>query len=175
MKVQQAISPLLIIGIAVILRLLPHPANIAPIAAMALFGGAYLNKRYALLAPLVALFISDIFLGFHQSMPAVYLSFFLTGCIGFYVSTHKTPRNVIMASLLSSVLFFLITNCNFWYAYPLYPKTLAGLLDSYAAALPFFRNTIIGDFLYTGLFFCAYESVRLWLNKPVIAVRKERT
>ncbi len=174
MKIQQTISPLLIIGIAVILRLLPHPANMAPIAAMALFGGAYLNKRYALLVPLVALFISDIFLGFHQSMVAVYFSFFLTGGIGLYLARHKTPITVIMASLLSSVLFFLITNYNFWYTYSLYPKTLAGLLESYTAALPFFRNTLIGDLLYTGIFFGAYEGIKMLIRYPRISVRKER-
>lgn len=174
MKIQHTISPILIIVIAVLLRLLPHPANVAPIASMALFGGAYLNKRYALLVPLVALFISDIFLGFHQSMVAVYFSFFLTGCIGLYLARHKTPITVILASVLSSVLFFLITNCNFWYVNSLYPKAVAGLAESYMAALPFFRNTLIGDLLYTGIFFGAYEWIRMLDRYPGIAVRKER-
>lgn len=153
------ISPLLIIGIAVILRLVPHPANFAPIAAMALFGGVYLNKRYALIVPLIALFISDIFLGFHESMPFVYGSFVLTGVIGMWLKHHKTPWTVIGASLVSSVLFFVLTNFNYWYAASLYPKTGAGLVQSYINAVPFFRNTILGDLFYTGLFFGSYEFV----------------
>lgn len=161
------------ISIAVILRLFPHPANISPIAGMALLGGAYFNKRYALFAPLIALFISDMFLGFHQSMFAVYSSYFLIGCIGLYISKRLTPQTIIGASLFSSVLFFLVTNFNFWYIHSLYPKTLEGILESYRMALPFFRNTLIGDLLYTGLFFGLYIGVRRLFFRPLIVLQKE--
>lgn len=161
----QIVLPILvIIFFAVMLRLVPHPANVAPIAAMALFGGAYLNKKYALIVPLAALFISDLFLGFHPSMPLVYTSFLLTGLLGLWLAKHRTATNVIGASLLSSTIFFLLTNFNYWYAMPLYPKTFAGVLESYIAALPFFRNTVVGDLLYVGLFFGSYEMAKSLLN-----------
>ena len=157
------LAPLLIIAFAIVLRLLPHPPNMAPIAAMALFGGVYLNKKYALLVPLVALFLSDIFLGFYHSMPYVYGSFILTGCIGLWLKHHKSIKNVFLGTIVSSTLFFLITNFGFWLSHSLYPKTIAGQMEAYTMALPFFRNTLIGDFIYVGLFFGAYELMRYFL------------
>lgn len=157
--IKELISPLLIILFAVVLRLIPHPANVAPIAAMALFGGVYLNMRYALVVPLIAMFVSDIFLGFHATMPFVYGSFLLAALIGIWLKNHKNLQNVIGATFISSLLFFLITNFGVWFVGSLYPKTLQGLIDAYFYALPFFRNTIIGDFLYVGLFFGSYEFV----------------
>lgn len=144
---------------AVILRLIPHPPNIAPIAAMALFGGAYLDKRYALLIPLAALFISDFFIGFHNTMLFVYGSFLVAGLMGIWLQKHKTIPNTIGATLISSLLFFLITNFGVWLVGGLYPKTFQGLVDAYFYAIPFFRNTIIGDLFYVGLFFGSYELV----------------
>lgn len=151
------INPLLIIFFAVILRLIPHLPNFAPIAAMALFGGVYLNRKYALIMPFLAMFISDIFLGFHSTMIFVYGSFLITGFIGLYLRPHKTLPNVITATLISSLLFFLITNLGVWLVSGLYPKSFAGLIQSYFFAIPFFRNTLLGDLFYVGLFFGSYE------------------
>lgn len=166
LKISHLINPFLMVIIAATLRLLPHPPNVAPIAAMALFGGVYLNKKYALIIPLLALFVSDLFLGFYGApmMSFVYGSFLLTGCTGIFLKKHKKPMTIITASLFSSLLFYLITNFGVWLVTPLYPKTLSGLLESYLMALPFFRNTIIGDLLYTGIFFGAYEIVARFLN-----------
>jgi len=166
LKISQFINPFLIIAIAALLRLLPHPPNIAPIAAMALFGGVYLNKKYALILPLLALFISDLFIGFYGApmMSFVYGSFLLTGCIGIFLKNHKKPAPIFAAALFSSFVFYLVTNFGVWLTTPLYPKTLSGLLESYIMAIPFFRNTIIGDILYTGVFFSSYEFVLKYLN-----------
>ncbi len=151
------VNPLLIIFIAVTLRLLPHPPNVAPIAAMALFGGVYLNKRYALIVPLMAMIFSDIFLGFHATIPFVYGSFLLTGLLGIWLKKYKTIKNIFFACVVSSLLFFLITNFGVWLVYGFYPKTLAGLMECYIAAIPFFRNTILGDLGFTAVFFGSYE------------------
>lgn len=171
-KVQNLFSPLSIIVFAVILRLIPHPPNLAPIGAMALFGGTYLDRRYALIAPLIAMFISDLFLGLHTTMPFVYGSFFLTGLIGLWLRGRRKPRYIIGASFLSSLMFFLITNFGVWIATGMYQKNLAGLLEAYVLAIPFFRNTIIGDLLYTGVFFGGYELVLKCVYAPQSA--KER-
>jgi len=151
------VNPLLIIVFAVVLRVIPHPANIAPIAAMALFGGAYLDKRYALIVPLVAMFMSDLIIGFHDTMPFVYISFLLAGAIGIWLKKRRTIANVVSATLISSFLFFLVTNFGVWAMGSLYPRTFQGLIDAYFYAIPFFRNTIIGDFFYVTLFFGSYE------------------
>jgi len=151
------VSPLLIITFAVSLRLLPHLPNMAPIAAMALFGGVYLNKKYAILVPLIAMFISDVFIGFHNTMLFVYGSFLITGFMGIWLRKRKSAQAIIGASLSSSLLFFVITNFGVWFMGGIYPKTLNGFIESYVYALPFFRNTIVGDLFYTGLFFGSYE------------------
>lgn len=139
------------------MRLVPHPPNMAPITAMALFGGIYLNKRYAILVPLATMLISDYFIGFHSLMLWVYGSFALVGVFGIWLKNRKTFGIIFFASLLSSMLFFLITNFGVWVEGRMYPPTFNGLLMSYYMAIPFFRNTIIGDLLYTGVFFGAYE------------------
>ena len=158
------ISPLLVILVAVLIRLLPHLPNFTPIAAMALFGGAYLNKKYAFIIPLAAMFISDIFLGFHSTMPYVYGGFILTGIIGLWLKEHKSAKNVICSSLISSILFFLITNFGVWVG-GWYPKTLSGLMQSYVMGIPFFKNTVLGDLIYTGMFFSCYELAQLLIAK----------
>ncbi len=174
LKISYFISPLVIITIAAVLRLLPHPPNIAPIAAMALFGGAYLDKKYAIIIPLLALFFSDLFLGFYgmEKMVFVYGSFLLIGCIGIWLKKHKKTTNIIIATLLSSLLFYLITNFGVWLIGTMYPKTFSGLIDCFVAAIPFFRNTLIGDFLYTGLFFMGYEAA-LRLRKNLQAANTQ--
>ena len=159
LKIRNLLAPIIIIGIAILLRLLPHPPNVASIAAMALFGGAYLDKRFALAIPLLALFASDIFIGFHSTMPFVYGSFVLTGIIGMWLRTRRNVKNIVFTTLGSSVLFFLITNFGVWFLGTLYPRTLDGLLQSYLMGLPFFRNTLIGDLVYAGMLFGGYEVI----------------
>ncbi len=148
---------MLIIILAALFRLLPHPPNMVPIAAMALFGGVYINKKFALLVPLVALFISDIFLGFHGTMPYVYTGFAVTGLIGIWLKNHKTVGFVAGAALFSSVVFYLLTNFGVWATGTMYTKDLPGLIACYVAAIPFFRNSLMGDMFYTALFFGGYE------------------
>ncbi|MBM3209550.1 hypothetical protein FJZ40_04660 [Candidatus Shapirobacteria bacterium] len=163
---KKLINPVLIIAFAVILRLVPHPPNFAPIAGMALFGGIYYSKKYALVIPLIALFISDLFLGFYNMMPFVYGSFLLTGLIGLWLKNHKDLKNILMGTLLSSVLFFLITNFGVWLAGGIYPKNAVGLSECYILAIPFFRNTVLGDLFFTGLFVGSYELALSLVYKP---------
>ena len=154
---KRLINPLIIILFAVALRILPHPPNFAPIAGMALFGGAYLNKRYALIAPLVAMFISDIFLGFHSGMLFVYGSFLIIGLLGVWLRKNKNMKTITLATFFSSFIFFAITNFGVWLAGGLYPRTIEGFVQCYFYAIPFFRNTILGDLFYVGIFFGCYE------------------
>lgn len=146
----------------VVLRLIPHLPNFAPIAAMALFGGTFLDKKYALIIPLLALFLSDIFIGFYSPyvMISVYGSFLLIGLIGIWLKNHKTAPNVIGVSLFGSIIFFLITNFAVWAVpHSMYAHNFGGLIESYIMGLPFFRNTILGDLFYVGSMFGLYEIV----------------
>lgn len=146
---------------AALSRLIPHPPNFTPLAAMALAGGVYLDKRFALLVPVLALFFSDAILGFHNLMAFVYGSFLAIGFLSLWLRSHKKPVIVFGSALASSVLFFIVTNFGVWAmdGATLYPKTLAGLMECYTLAIPFFRNTLLGDLLYTGALFGLFEFV----------------
>ncbi len=156
----------LIVISGVLARLLPHHPNIVPIAALCLFGGAYLPKKFAFL-PLLVLFVSDYFIGFYGiDMLYVYGSFALTGFIGLWLRKNKRVKWVLGSSILSSVLFFIITNFGVW-APPnnWYSHSLNGLIQSYTMALPFFRNSLIGDVGYTIILFGGYELLQKFACK----------
>lgn len=154
---------LLLIVIGVVMRLLPHAANFTPIAAIALFGGVYLKRSYALFLPLVALIFSDIAIGFDslESRLTVYGSFLLIGLIGLAIKKRRSVATVVAGSICGSVIFYLITNFAFFYAPTMYSHNMSGVISSYYNALPFFRNMLVGDLFYTGLFFGTYELSRL--------------
>ncbi len=139
---------------AAAMRLVPHPPNFSPIAAMALFSGAYLPRRaLAFVAPLAALLLSDLVLGFYAGMNFVYFSFALTVLIGWALASRRTPLWVGAAAIASSLLFFVLTNFGMWLFSGFYPRTVEGLAACYVAAIPFFQNTLAGDLFYTALLF----------------------
>ncbi len=161
---------------AVILRLLPHAPNFAPVTAIALFGGTYLkNKKMAMVLPLAAMLVSDIFIGFYHApiMISVYASFALSGLLGLWLKKRKDLGNTMAVTLAASVQFYLITNFAVWAFGTMYPHTAVGLLASYVNALPFFRNTLYGDFFYAGVMFGLYELVRVLTAKYSLSLRGE--
>jgi hypothetical protein len=152
---------LLILGIIIsgaMLRLIPHWPNFTPVAAIALFGGTYLKRKdLAFLVPIVVMLLSDLLIGFHNVMFPVYASFILIVAIGFILRSRVTSINVISASILSSVLFFMITNFASWATGMMpYAPGFPGLMQSYIAGLPFFLNGIMGDLFFNGIFFGAF-------------------
>jgi hypothetical protein len=150
-------------------RLLPHWPNVSPVAAMALFGGAFfVDKRMALIVPFVALFVSDLFLGLHGTMIFVYAGFALTVAIGFLLQNRVTVTNTAFAAVASSVLFFLLTNFGVWMTSTLYVKSAEGLMQAYAAGIPFFQNSLLGNLIYTAVIFIGY----IFLQKNLPALKE---
>jgi hypothetical protein len=148
------------IFIAAVMRLVPHPPNVSPIGAMALFGGAYFGRRaLAFVAPLAAMLLSDAILGFHSGMPYVYGSVALIVLIGWAVARRKTALTIAAAAVASSVLFFAVTNFGTWATGELYPQTLAGLGACFVAAIPFFQNTLAGDLIFSALLFGGFALI----------------
>src|ERR1700682_2955420 len=88
----------LIVGMilfAAILRIVPHPWNLTPVAAMALFSGAVIrNKVIAFVFPLLAMLAGDWFVGFHILMPMVYASFLISTAIGFWLREHRSAARL---------------------------------------------------------------------------------
>jgi hypothetical protein len=135
-------------------RLIPHPPNFSPIAAMALFGGAaFADKRAAFLTPLAGLFLSDLVLGFYTITPVVYGSFALIVCLGLWVRRRRSAGRIAGAAVVGALLFFVITNFAVWAMGHLYPQTPAGLVACYVAAIPFFQNTLLSNLFYSALLF----------------------
>jgi len=157
-KIIVAIS---IVFLAAASRLVKHPFNFTPIAAMSLFAGCYLSKKWGVFLPLGAMFVSDYFIGFYdwQVMASVYLGIALAFIIGWALKNRKKWYTVGLAALASSVSFFLITNFAVWAFFNWYPHTWSGLVSCFTLALPFFRNTLAGDMVYSAMLFGAYELI----------------
>lgn len=151
---------MLLIIAAGLSRLIEMPPNVQAVGAMALFAGAYFqNKKLAYAVPLIILFVTDLMIGFHRIMIPVYACFVITVLIGTLVAQRKNFGTVVCGSLASSVIFFLVTNLPFWYGTS-YPWNFAGAMESYAGALPFFRNAILGDLAFNAILFGGFELAR---------------
>jgi len=168
------VLPYGLIAAGAILRVAPHPANFAPIGAMALFGGAVLPGAWAFAVPLAAVLLSDIVLGFYAGWIWVYGSFALIVVAGMTLRTRRSPLRIAATALVSSMLFFVITNFGEWLG-PLYPHTAAGLRSDFIAAIPFFRNTALSDLIYSLAFFAIYDSARRWAQHGAGAASLQRT
>jgi hypothetical protein len=147
---------------AAALRLVPHPANFSPIDAMALFSGAYLGRRaLAFVAPLGALLLSDLVLGFYHGQATVYFSVALIVLVGTVALRRRSALRIGAAAVVSSILFFAITNFGMWLFSGIYPRTVTGLEACFVAAIPFFQNTIAGDLFFATLLFGAFRAIEL--------------
>ena len=151
---------------AMAVRLLPHPGNMTPVGATALFGGAKLARPWNYLAPLLILFLTDLFLGFHALMPYVYGCFIVSVWLSErYLKQNVTTKKLIGLAAANALLFFLVTNLAVWLDGRLYPPTFVGLIESYTMGLPFLRNMLVGDIGYTlgifGLYAWAEKRLRL--------------
>jgi hypothetical protein len=175
MKVRIA---LVLVILAALTRLLPHPPNFTPIAAIGLFGAAYFERRWlALIVPFGALFLTDLFLNnvIYSSYYTgftwvtswwIYAAFTLVMVVGWIMlRTQVSPVRVVTASLTASALFFLVSNASTWAETPLYPKTFAGLMTCYAAGVPFVGNTILGDLFFSAALFGGYA----WATRQKLA------
>ncbi len=147
--------------VAAVMRLLPHYPNFTPVAAIAIFGGAYINRKaLAFILPIVAMFISDMIIGFHTTMLAVYAGMIASVGIGMMLRNRVKIGNVILASVSSSLVFFLITNFASWYTGLMpYTKDFTGLMAAYAAGLPFFNTSLLGDLFFSTVLFGSFYLV----------------
>ena len=162
---------------AALARLLPHPPNMTPIAAMALFGGAcFTNRKMAYLLPIAAMLLSDAVLGITRygtlillsTQPVVYACILATTAIGQLIKDRRSVWQVGTGTLSGALVFFVVTNFAFWATEGLYPMTGSGLLKCYTAAIPYFQNSLAGDFAFTTLLFgglALLESRVAWMRE----------
>lgn len=142
--------PLFLVIFGILLRLLPHKMNFAPIGAIALFSGVYLPKRWNFVIPLLALLISDYFLKFYGTlMFFTYGSYVLMTLLGQIYKKYRIDMPIV-----GSILFFIISNFGFWVVYG------GGFISTYIMAIPFFKTTLVSDFVYTSGLFLSYEIIK---------------
>jgi hypothetical protein len=140
--------------------------------AAGLFAGAYLgSRRIGLVIPLLAMLATDAAIGFYDwhLVLFVYASLTASVFLGRYYSENRTLPRLVGSVLGGSLLFFLVTNGGVWLLSEgaIYPKTIAGLAQCYAAGIPFYRNTLLGDLTWSTVLFGSYELLRLQVPKPL--------
>ncbi len=179
-----------LIVLAGLYRLLPHSYNFTPIGAMALVGGMYMSKKYlAFLLPIAALYLSDLvlnntinrpfitdqtgFVFFADYMIFVYGAFILTVVLGISLTKSKLASKIFFGAVLSSLLFFVITNAGSWLTGTLYPKTFSGLIAALGAGIPFFDNTLLGNLIFVSAFVLIVEGLNAYMGRAKeVAVEK---
>jgi xanthosine utilization system XapX-like protein len=182
---------LLLVGTCIVIgfiyRLIPGtPHNFSPIAAMALVGGMYVNRKaLAFMMPIIALFASDLILNntinrvfftehtgtvfFADYMIWTYIAFILTVGLGILLFRQKSVSKILVGSLGASLLFFVLSNFGAWLTASIYPKTFAGLLLCFEAGIPFFQNTLMSNLLFVGIFVGSLELLTKRSVEPKIA------
>jgi len=162
---------LCLIALAVSLRLLPHPANFAPVAAVAIFGGATLPRRLAVWLPVVIMALSDVFIGFYdyRVMLVVWSSYLAIAFASSRWLRQIKIKNGVLLTISGSLFFFLTTNFAVWLWGGMYAHSWAGLSQCYGMALPFFRSTLLSDVFYTAVLFGLYAYALRIADKRVIS------
>ncbi len=149
---------------AILFRVLPHPWDITPVAAMFLFSGAmFRSKRNSLVVPLAALLVSDFAVDrllYHGAWawfsPFTWAGFLMIGLLGWTLRGRFNWLSIAGASVLGSTLFFLLTNLGVWLSWNIYSHSLTGLAVCYAAGVPFYRNALLGDLAWNAVMFGSY-------------------
>ena len=142
-----------VIFVLAFMRLVPHPPNVTPIAAMALFAGTFFaNRIWAYLVPILAMVISDLILGFHSTVVYVYAGILITVFIGSKLKKISI-LSVSACAFAASIVFFMVTNFGAWLHHEMYTQNFTGLLQAYVAGLPFLRNALIANLIFSYLVF----------------------
>ena len=144
---------LILIGFSA--RLMPLENNLAPIAAIALFSGVYLNKKIAPWVPLIIMAVTDLIIGMHDVVLFTWGAFVIIGFMGRTLKQRKTPLSIFLMTIGASLFFFFVSNFGVWLVW--YPRTIAGFANCYVMALPFLRNTLAGNLIFSAILFGSYE------------------
>ncbi len=171
----------ILILISILGRLVPHPANVTPIGAIALVGGAKLSKLWRWTIPFIALILSDVLLQLFFNTPAfsvqslfVYGSFAVSILLGQLIRGNHRYLRLGVFSIVGSLQFFFVTNFGVWAEGLLYPRTLAGLAECYAMALPFLKNTLLGDLAWSFALFALIDRVQVWTTDLGLGARGQK-
>ena len=167
--IKKEIFPISLILILAFARLIHHPPNFTPIIAVALISGYFFkNINLSLLILLVAMLLSDLFIGFYENMIFVYASLLLITFVFHKISKKINYKNLFIYCFAGSLIFFIFSNFGVWaLGSPgvldvAYERNISGLVECYILAIPFFGNTFLSTliFAYPGIFI--YKSLPAW-------------
>jgi hypothetical protein len=158
-----------LVALAILGRMVPHAANVTPLYAVALFACAYFPRRWALAVPVGAMIASDLIIGLHATVAFTWSGMLVFALLGFALRGRRSGLGVVAAASAGSLAFFAWTNFGVWLVSAMYPHTAAGLVTCYTAALPFLRNSLLGNVAFAGALFAAYEWYRLRRGARVAA------
>lgn len=181
-------SFVLLVVIAAVYRIIPgRPYGFAPQIAMALFAGSVVTeKKMSFLLPLLSMFVSDALYqllynsgltsiqGFYSGQITNYILFAGLTVIGFFVKKNNAAQ-IIGGSLAAATLYFIASNFLLWFDGGLalnglpYAKSWAGLMECYAAAVPFYLNSIYATLTFSAVLFGVYYFIQKPEAKKVIA------
>ena len=152
-----------LIGVGIAGRLIPHAPNATPITAVTIAARKYVGRTWAFVIPLAAMVISDAVIGFYnwKIMLSVYSSFVFIACASKFAKRYGNPASLMLLAVVSSLIFFLVTNFTVWIFSPWYAKSISGLLYCYELGIPFLRNMLVGDVAYTALLVGAFELAQM--------------
>lgn len=176
---------LLSMAVICIGRWMPHPPNFTPLVGASLFAGAIWSQRVSgYMIPLIGFWLSDLFLNnviyasyysgfvlFSEHFMFSALALLAIVAVGGFFLKKRSMARVGGFAVVSSLLFFLVSNFGVWMTTPAFGAGASGLSATYAAGLPFLWNGLMGDLVYTGIFFGAFEIYRAYQAKPESGVR----
>ena len=185
-KLNSGFTYLVILAVLITLgvagRLLPHPPNFTPMAAIALFAGFIFMKKYMAVVAVVAVMLLTDYFAFgylspdwfaSKSMMVVYLALLFPIVFRGFLQKKLGVLRIAGAALASSTVFFVATNFAVWAFSPMYEKTWAGLVLCYTMAIPFFQNTIAGDIMWSGIVFGSYFALRHFSKLRVLTEKND--
>lgn len=133
-------------------RLIPHPPNFTPVGAMAILVGAYIKDlRLGIFILFIAMILSDAVLGLHSSLLYVYAAIAAIVIMNRYLLQKITNTKLAFSTIVSALLFFIVTNFGAWLTHDIYAHTFSGLLQAYIAGIPFLKNTLLSNALFVAL------------------------
>jgi hypothetical protein len=160
--------------IAVVSRVIPHIPNFTPVESIALFSGVYIaSRKMSFLLPIIGIYVADLILNntiyrsfYPEDSAFIWISGYMlwtfiamAGIIVFgkILKTRLKPLNVVGFSVAGSLLFFIVSNFGVWLGSVTYPKNITGLIECYTMAIPFFRNSLLSNLVFTAVLFGSME------------------
>jgi len=153
------------ISLCAVMRIIDHAPNFTPIIAVALLSGFYIKNRFLILLPIGSMFLSDIFIGSHGVQFWVYFPLMIIFAMGYFIKNNDM-KNVFLYSILSSIIFFIVSNFGVWVMGG-YTYDLNGFVACYIMAVPFFKNTLLSTMMFALLFHYSFIFISSFQQETV--------